>query len=139
MRPTTIINGVKWHQTLETWMTDYNGHRLTIFYYRSFIILIDDRTVAKGFATLEAAQKRAVELARTAKLKTTNGIQIYHCENTAYIFISDLPADERRDFQKWLIGQTRPFVLEIEPADTAFAADYERWKMRDAPDSVLFD
>ena len=63
MRPTNIINGVKWRQTLETWMTDYNGHRLTIFYYRSFIILIDDRTVAKGFETLEAAQKRAVELA----------------------------------------------------------------------------
>ncbi len=44
--------------------------------------------------------------------------------------IKDLPKEEREPFQKWLNGQTRPWLdgVPSKKQDGYYQWDYERWK-----------
>jgi len=44
-----------------------------------------------------------------------------------YIRISELPEEEREPFSKWMAGQTRPVIPELEPQDAVYPWDYENW------------
>lgn len=45
--------------------------------------------------------------------------------------IKDLPEGEREPFERWLRGQTRPWIegLPMEEQDAYYQWDYERWKL----------
>ena len=53
--------------------------------------------------------------------------KIYRDGTVAYIRISELPEDEREPFTNWMQGQTRPWIDDLDPQDTAYPWDYERW------------
>ena len=66
-------------------------------------------------------------------------LQIHSSEDFAYVRISELPENEQEPFRKWLIGQTLPFIPNLEPQDAVFAWDYERWKRANRGELVAFD
>lgn len=46
--------------------------------------------------------------------------------------VSDLPGIEQAPFNKWLDGQTRPWLTNVKESeqDGYYADDYERWKAK---------
>ena len=44
-----------------------------------------------------------------------------------YIFIDELPIEEREKFELWLFGSTAPLIGDGSRS-TAYIGDYRRWK-----------